>query len=242
MPDPLLLGCTLLEDPPRDSAVRLDFVRLAMHAFCARRGFARLGRVFLRGSEDELQTLFNACKLVTGELDEATYNEDGRYNRALALLASSGARYNAELLRLASIAEGVIDWGMTGEFEDYVVPNWRLLCEEVEFEQTMVLHGTWRGVECWVAPEELNVYYGDRPRHTRAELMAMHREEKRHERSEGVDLRYNRITARKRKTWKQAVQSNPGYADWTFGRAGVRDVNKDPSKRVSQALKGCAGS
>lgn len=43
-----------------------------------------------------------------------------------------------------------------------------------------------------------------------------------------------------RKTWKDAVSSDPGYASWTFGGA-PRDVNKDPSARVSAALKAIHG-
>lgn len=50
------------------------------------------------------------------------------------------------------------------------------------------------------------------------------------------ELRYIKTMARKRKTWKQAVETKSGYAEWTFG-SSPRDVNKDPGKRVSEALK-----
>jgi hypothetical protein len=41
-----------------------------------------------------------------------------------------------------------------------------------------------------------------------------------------------------RKTWKQAVQSDKGYAEWTFGK-GVRSLDtKRYETMVSNALKG----
>ncbi len=44
---------------------------------------------------------------------------------------------------------------------------------------------------------------------------------------------------RKPKTWKQSVESNPGYAEWTFGK-GVRSLTRadDIAKKVSESLKG----
>ena len=129
-PEAILLHLTWATEPPTSPDVRADVVRLAMSGFASRRDYWRLACLFYSADIDTLKGLFLALQGSPVGDDEDTCP----VTYAKALKSVAPAFLDTEFVRLASVAEDVLDWDMSGEWEQYIRHAWLVLSDEVEYE------------------------------------------------------------------------------------------------------------
>lgn len=138
MPDPVLLQLTWALTPPVPADMRADIVRLAMARFAHFRGQWRLSSLFYSMDIDALKALLLAFS-DSPVGDNLADLETSVYRRSLKEAASLWR--DATFVRLASVAADLLDWdaaSYVGPDSDswtrYVLPAWRVLTDEIEFE------------------------------------------------------------------------------------------------------------
>ena len=106
-----------------------------MSRFCFSRGYMRLASVFYSADIDALKSLFIALHgSPVGEDEDVCVVA---YRKAFKEVAC--ALGDETFVRLASVAEDVLDWSADEEeWERYVRSGWLVLADEIEFERERI--------------------------------------------------------------------------------------------------------
>ena len=162
MPDPILLNLTWALTPPLPADSRADIVRLAMARFAHFRGQWRLSSLFYSMHIDALKGLLLAFS-DSPVGDDLADLETLVYRRSLKEAAPLWR--NPTFVRLASVAADLLDWDApahvgpaTDSWTRYVLPAWRVLTDELEYESEAQEFGNeeWRFLEEKLTYQERN--------------------------------------------------------------------------------------